>query len=148
MKVMVLIQFIKVFILTSFMFSLTMFIDKETRSIDWFLFALIITFISFGLPNAVFLLLIYFLKIGQDFFLKTKYLVIEIILLGSIHYLVDEAVISLPSEYWFYYTPTISGRKFYFQADFIIFYSFVVLFIVLFTIDRIKKHKTKETSNV
>ena len=120
------------------MFSLPMFIEKETRSIDWFVFALIITFISFGLPNAVFLLLIYFLRIGQDFFLKTKYLVIEIILLGSIHYLVDKAVLLLPNEYWFYPTPTISGRKFYFQEDFIILYSFVILFIVLFLINKIK----------
>lgn len=135
---MVIRQFIKVFILTSFMFSLPMFIEKETRSIDWFVFALIITFISFGLPNAVFLLLIYFLRIGQDFFLKTKYLVIEIILLGSIHYLVDKAVLLLPNEYWFYPTPTISGRKFYFQEDFIILYSFVILFIVLFLINKIK----------
>lgn len=115
-----------------------MFIEKETRSIDWFVFALIITFISFGLPNAVFLLLIYFLRIGQDFFLKMKYLVIEIILLGSIHYLVDKAVLLLPNEYWFYSTPTISRRKFYFQEDFIILYSFVILFIVLFLINKIK----------
>lgn len=134
MKVIMILQFIKVFVLTSFMFSLTIFLDKGTRSIDWFLFALLITFISFGLPNAIFLLSIYFLKIGQDFFLKTKYLIIEIILLYSIHYLVNKAVLLIPSEYKFYSTPTISGLKFYFQADFIILCSFIILFIVLFLI--------------
>jgi hypothetical protein len=139
MKIILLRQFIKVFILTSFMFSLTIFIDNETRSVSWFLFALVITFISFGLPNAVFLLLIYLIKIGQDFFLITRYLFIEIILLGLIHFFIDKAVLLLPSEYKFYSTPTTTGRKFYIQADYIILYSFVVLFVVLFLINKIRK---------
>lgn len=141
-------QILLTVILTTTMFSLTTLIDQDTRSASWFFLAFVITLISFGLPNAIFLLLIYWLNIGRDFLLKTKLLVLEIILLLTIFWTTDKAILLIPIRYRYYTTPTITGQKFAFQAGTIIFYSFVILFIVLFTIDRIKKHKTKKTANV
>lgn len=131
-------------LLTTTMCSFTTFIDKDSRTFSWFILVFIITFISFGLPNGLFLLFMYWLNIGRDFLLKTKLLVLEIILLLTIYWTTDKAILLIPIKYKYYSTPTITGQKFAFQAGTIIFYSFVILFIVLFTIDRIKKNKTKK----
>jgi hypothetical protein len=61
-------QIIKAFILTTVLFSLVVLQESDTKSVNWFLFGLLITGISFGIPNAIFLLLIYWLKIGKDVF--------------------------------------------------------------------------------
>jgi hypothetical protein len=140
---MVLRQIIIAFLLTSAIFSLTVLFENNTSSVDWYLFTLLITAISFGLPNALLLLLTYWLNIGQDVLLKTKYLFIEVVLLFSIFLLVNKAVMLIPVKYRYYSIPTISGQKFAFQAGPIIFYSFIILFIVLLTRDRIKKNRTK-----
>ena len=139
-------QIIIAFLLTTIMFSLTILFDSDTRSIGWFLLAFVITAISYGLPNAIFLLLLYWLKIGQFFLVKTKYLFIEIILFFLIFIAVDKTVLLIPIKYRYYSTPTVYGQKFAFQASAIIFYSFVILFIAIFSIEQIKRHfKKKQT---
>jgi hypothetical protein len=136
---MVLRQVIIAYLLTTTLFSLTVLIDSNTRSGCWFIFVFIINTISFGLPNVVFLLLMYWLKIGKDFLLKTKYLLIEITLLFMIHFIVNKAVTLIPIKYRLYSSPTSTGLKYAFEPQALIFYSFIFLFIVLFSIERITK---------
>lgn len=132
-------------LLTTVMCSLTTFVYKDTRAGGWLILTFIISLISFGLPNAVFLLLIYLLNFGRDFLLKTKLLVFEIFCLITISWTLNKAILLIPTEYRYYSTPTITVQKNAYQAGTLIFYSFVILFIVLFIMDRIKKHKMRET---
>lgn len=139
---MVIRQSITAFILTTIISLLTILLDNKTRSINWLLLGCVITAISCGLPNLIFLLLIYWLKIGQSILIKTKCLLAEIILLNLIIMAVDKTVLLIPIEYRYYSTPTEYGKRFAFQASAIIFYSFVILFIVIFAIEQIKKYRT------
>lgn len=136
-------QSIVALLLTALMCSITVMFANKTRTLDWFILTFIISFISMGLPNVIFLLFIYFLKIGQIYLLKTKYLIIEIILLMSTFYLVNEAIDLIPNNIKFYHTPTVTGLRYYFQDSFIILYSFIILFLVVFIFDRIKKQIEK-----
>lgn len=136
-------QSIVALLLTALMCSITVMFANKTRTLDWFILTFIISFISMGLPNVIFLLFIYFLKIGQIYLLKTKYLIIEIILLMSTFYLVNEAIDLIPNNIKFYHTSTVTGLRYYFQDSFIILYSFIILFLVVFIFDRIKKQIEK-----
>jgi hypothetical protein len=134
-------QSIRAFYLTTILYSLTIFYDSDTRSIGWFLIALFITGISYGLPNAFFLLILYFFKIGRLFLMNTRYLLLEILFHFIIFFSVDYIVSLIPINYRYYSTPTEIGQKFAFQAGAIIFYSYIVLFFLITAIELILKKK-------
>ena len=130
-------------LLSTLICSLTLMFLNQIKTLDIFMLLFIFSFISMGLFNVFFLLFIYLLKVGQIYLLKTKYLIIEIIMLMSIYYLVNKAIDLIPNNIKFYHTPTVTGLRYYFQDSFIILYSFIFLFLVIFVIDRIKKQIEK-----
>src|SRR5690554_4806595 len=77
-------QFITAVILTTLIFSTTVFFTSETSSLAWFKLALLVTFFAIGLPIGVFLLIIDWLNIGGDFIFITRLLAVENILLALI----------------------------------------------------------------
>lgn len=136
-------QFITAVILTTLIFSTTVFFTSETSSLAWFKLALLVTFFSFGLPNGVFLLITYWLNIGGDFIFKTKLLIIEIILLALIFHSINHLIILIPNEIKYYTTPNSYGIKFIFQAGAVILYSFIILLFTIFFIDRLIIQRSK-----
>ena len=116
-----------------------------SSSFSFFLFSFLIIFISFGLPNLIFLLLIYYLNIGKQLVLKMKYLVIEIFLLFIIYTGIDNIHPLLIKKVF----PETSFEKinFYFDFKFELLYSFILIFVLLLIIKAIVKQDNVSTNS-
>lgn len=95
--------------------------------------------------NIAFLLILYYLKLGREYLINIKYLLIEICLFYLLIFCVDELINNLLKKYLFEKFPNnVTSLKFYFEDSFQIVYVYFALFTVLMIIRLIvaifKKH--------
>lgn len=112
---------------------------------DFVILLILLVIISFAIPNTVLLLLLYKLKIGQDFFLKNSYLLSEIIILFFIQQGLDIFGKSLPDKYRFDYSPGQMSVKIYLQDGFILLYGYILIFFLILIVDKIKTGRLTKT---
>jgi hypothetical protein len=136
------------FFLTIFLFVITIIIDRllyppiQNTVFNTFSFIIVIgsVLISIfaGLPNVLLLALLYYTKIGKEFLINIKLLILEVCLLCVCYYLVgkviNKLVESLPVQEVF---SKDGGRKFYFTEGTQLVYTFIILFLLLLGIKKI-----------
>jgi len=111
---------------------------KGSQALDLFLLM-----IGYGIPNFFFLIIV-FIFIGKEYVLKIKLMLFEVslfyLILGAIHKIIN----MLPYSLTHIETPTISGQKEYITDGYLILYSFIVLFIILYFIKKLRLVKSSQ----
>lgn len=111
---------------------LAFFIDYDRhRGFDFIFLCVLIVIISFGIPNTIFLILLSFFKSMRIFVSNKKLLVIEVFLMYAFFYLVDYLIRLIPYEYQFYRDQSLEGKIIFFDFEFELLYSFVLLFLIM-----------------
>jgi len=142
--------------LTTFVFMIVQVIDRvahppvQNTAFNTFsfisIFGSILTAVFVGLPNILFLLLLYYTKLGKEFLSNIKLLILEICLLLLCSYLVGKVVEWIPDKWKFYYEQrekydsfVIEGGtkiKPYLSDGFQLIYTFIILFLLLLLIKK------------
>jgi hypothetical protein len=139
---MILKQALIAFFLTPLFFASSVFFTEDTNAMNWFILTYVITLISFGLPNVIFLLFLHWIKIGAYFLHNTYLLISEIVLLFGTFYVVNKVMVSIDPKYRFHTEENgEQALRFPFRAEMIILNSFIVLFLVISVIHLIQKKK-------
>lgn len=91
-----------------------------------------------GLPNILFLLILYYTKVGKEFLLNIRLLILEICLLYITSLLTGYIIDLLPSEYKFDQSiPGILEKRIYVSDVFQWLYTYILLFFILLFIKKI-----------
>lgn len=146
------------FVLTIFVFVIASVIDRllnppvSNTAFNTLGFIFIVGSIFVGiyvaLPNILLLLMLYYTKIGREFVVNTKLLILEICTLWVCSYItgkvIDKFVQSLPMQEVF---TKDGGRKFYFTDTFQFIYTFIILFFSLMLIQKIFISKKRDSAS-
>jgi hypothetical protein len=103
----------------------------ETGGDAYFVLAFILVPIFSGIPNLIFLLILYYTRLFKETLDFLLFMIVEICLLYGIHYYVHKLIIAVPAEYRFETIAGSTSRKIYFNDWFQFIYTYTILFILI-----------------
>lgn len=112
------------------------FYPNNYHSLDYFLLLIILITLLIGIPNVLFILFVHYFKINTKILTNIKFLIAEIILLNLLYYLISKILLLVPYNYRFDISASYISLKPYFNPEFELLYTYIILFLFLIFIKK------------